>query len=110
MQTLTHPARAAGDFLFRLRSRQGAARARARAASAGPAVLTCALARCELRELGDFHGGTVECIAGCVWLTHDGDPRDVLLQAGQSHLADRRSRLLVSAQEASTIRLLPPAK
>ena len=44
-----------------------------------------------------FQGGWIECTEGCVWLTHDGDCRDVLLAAGQSHMADRDSRLLIYA-------------
>lgn len=47
----------------------------------------------------------VECVQGCLWLTHDGDCRDLVLHPGQRYLADRGTRLLVSALEPSLMRL-----
>jgi len=47
----------------------------------------------------------IECLAGCVWLTHDGDPRDVVLQAPATHLADRDSRLLIHALDDAKVRV-----
>jgi hypothetical protein len=52
-----------------------------------------------------LRGGTVECLRGCVWLTHDGDCRDVVLRAGQSHMVDRDARLLVHGLAPSAVRL-----
>jgi len=43
----------------------------------------------------NFNGGSIQCTGGCVWLTHDGDCRDVLLEAGQLHVSDRNSRLAI---------------
>ena len=39
----------------------------------------------------------VHCRSGSVWLTHDGDPRDVVLQADQTHAVDRTQRLTAHA-------------
>jgi len=36
---------------------------------------------------------TVHCRGGEAWITHDGDPRDVFLQADQSYVADTRNRM-----------------
>jgi hypothetical protein len=49
----------------------------------------------------------IECIEGCVWLTHDGDCRDVMLETGHAHVADRASRLVICALTKSSIRLVP---
>jgi Protein of unknown function (DUF2917) len=59
----------------------------------------------ESTALMSFRGGCVECIEGCLWLTHDGDCRDIVLEAGQSHVADRDSRLVIHALARSTVRL-----
>lgn len=40
---------------------------------------------------------TLHCRSGSVWITHDGDPRDVVLQPNQSHRVDRGARLTVHA-------------
>lgn len=48
-------------------------------------------------------GLTLHCISGCVWLTHDGDGRDIVLEAGESHTCDRDTRLMVHALEAARI-------
>ena len=48
-------------------------------------------------------GRCVECLQGCVWVTLDGDRRDVVISAGQSFWPDRNSRALVYALEASRI-------
>jgi hypothetical protein len=42
---------------------------------------------------------TVHCRQGEVWITHDGDPRDVLLQARESYVAGVRNRMSVHALE-----------
>jgi len=72
-----------------------------------PAASSIALAHHEFHAITGFRGGSIECTEGSVWLTHDGDCRDVCLQAGQSHVADRGSRLVIYAMAPSAVRLLP---
>lgn len=48
-------------------------------------------------------GRTLHCTRGRVWLTHDGDGRDIVLEAGQAHTCDRDTRLVVHALEAARI-------
>ena len=39
----------------------------------------------------------VHCRSGEVWITHDGDPRDVFLQKDQSYIVDRPARMTAFA-------------
>jgi hypothetical protein len=80
----------------------------ARAASR-PAASSVWLAHHQIHAVASFQGGLIECTEGSVWLTHDGDCRDVLLQAGQSHVADRGGRLIIYAMATSAVRLVPAA-
>ncbi len=45
----------------------------------------------------------IECFNGCVWVTQDGDPKDILLEAGQSLLLEQPARVLVHALESSQV-------
>ena len=51
-------------------------------------------------------GVTVECIHGSLWLTHDGDCKDLVLAPGQCYQSERPGRLLVHALEPTRVRLL----
>jgi len=53
-------------------------------------------------------GQRMECVDGCVWITLDGDPRDIVLEAGQTFTADRNQRALIHALEASLLRVTRP--
>lgn len=48
-------------------------------------------------------GCTVRCQAGTLWLTFDGEPQDVVLEAGESHRCARASRLGIHAMAAARL-------
>lgn len=47
----------------------------------------------------------VECLAGSVWITHDGDTKDIVLDQGQSYQAESNRRMLVSALTCASLSL-----
>jgi hypothetical protein len=50
------------------------------------------------RELTPPRGRvTLHCRQGEAWITHDGDPKDVMLQANESHTVDRAKRMTLHA-------------
>ncbi len=50
----------------------------------------------QFAQLCDAAGWTVRALAGMVWITQDGDTRDVVLQAGESIVLDRNGLALLS--------------
>ena len=70
-----------------------------------PTATDISLAHGGLHAVTRFRGGRIECTEGAVWLTHDGDCRDVVLAAGQSHMVDRDSRLVIYALSSSAVRI-----
>ncbi|AMO22377.1 hypothetical protein UC35_05025 [Ramlibacter tataouinensis] len=50
-------------------------------------------------------GISLICATGTVWITHDGDCKDVVLEAGESYTSERRSRMLVYGLTASSVLL-----
>jgi hypothetical protein len=51
----------------------------------------------ELLDIQDGEGFTVECLEGAVWITQSNDPRDIVLNAGQSFVLDKGGLALVCA-------------
>ncbi len=49
-------------------------------------------------------GSSIECLAGKLWITHDGDPKDIELEPGRCYVVDRRSKMLVHALSDSVFR------
>jgi len=43
----------------------------------------------------------LRCTAGVLWITHDGDPKDIVITAGQTALLREGRRVLVQALESS---------
>ena len=55
------------------------------------------LERGQSLPLQDARGSLVLCLSGSLWLTQEGDPRDVVLEAGDEALIDRDGLSLVYA-------------
>jgi hypothetical protein len=55
-----------------------------------------------LRNAG---GRTVTCVSGSVWLTMQGDIRDVVLASGDSFAVDRDGLTILAAQQPSLVRV-----
>ncbi|MCW5611287.1 MAG: DUF2917 domain-containing protein [Rubrivivax sp.] len=50
-------------------------------------------------------GMALECVRGTLWITHDGDRKDIVLQQGESYVAARTSTMLIHALDDSTVRI-----
>ncbi len=55
--------------------------------------------------LRDARGRVVTCLEGNVWLTMEGDRRDVMLIPGASFVVDREGLTLLASQRSSTVRV-----
>ncbi|WP_242393848.1 DUF2917 domain-containing protein [Anaeromyxobacter oryzisoli] len=51
-------------------------------------------------------GAAVECLAGLVWVTFEGDPADHVLAAGDALVVGRKGRLAMQALEPSRVRVV----
>ena len=47
----------------------------------------------------------IACLRGSLWITHDGDPKDIILEAGQSYRSDRCARMLIQALDEADIQV-----
>jgi hypothetical protein len=54
-------------------------------------------------------GHTVVCHSGTVWVTQDGDVRDIILRAGESFTLERKGPALLQAIEQGAISITRPA-
>ena len=61
------------------------------------------LARRSVHRIENGKGAEVFCLSGTVWLTQEGDRRDVILGAGQSFLLDRQGVAIAYALKDSSI-------
>lgn len=75
---------------------------RPRACTAAQAVLERGQTRWVARATPALR---VTCLEGCLWLTYDGQPRDIILTAGQSHACDARGRLGIHALQPAQVLL-----
>ena len=66
------------------------------------------IARDKILELKQALGVIVECLDGSVWITLDGNMRDVILDVGQSFCIDRQQRALIQALATARVRLIHP--
>ena len=65
-----------------------------------------ALDRGRIRRVHRPLGRRVECVSGTLWITQDGDPRDIVLAPGDSFTFDHRGDALISALDDSRFLLL----
>ena len=70
---------------------------------------TITLARGGLWRVSAGRGQQVLCLDGTLWLTQEGDPRDVVLEAGEQALIERDGLSVVSALSDSRFVLLHDA-
>lgn len=66
------------------------------------------IARNKILDIKKALGVTIECLEGSVWVTLDGDRRDVILDAGQAFNVDRKQRTLIQAMDTARVRLIQP--
>jgi hypothetical protein len=59
-------------------------------------------------QLDDAEGSVIAVESGCLWVTMQNDPRDVVLLPGMRFEIDRSGRTLVSAEEDSHFGLVAP--
>jgi hypothetical protein len=56
-----------------------------------------ALAKGQLFRVRDGQGRRVECLSGCLWVTQEADPRDVVLEPGDGFTIERGGDTWLSA-------------
>lgn len=61
-----------------------------------PTGETLHLRGAQLLRIESAAGWTIRALSGSVWITQDGDVRDVVLDAGQSFIPDRDGDVVVS--------------
>ncbi|MEO8806373.1 MAG: DUF2917 domain-containing protein [Burkholderiaceae bacterium] len=65
----------------------------------------------EILHLRQALGQRIEALGGRLWITMDGDLRDIVIDAGEGFTVDRSSDVLLSAiSDAQFVVLLPTAK
>lgn len=62
---------------------------------------TVSLPARQLFAIPDAASARILCTAGCLWLTLDGDPRDVILEPGDSFESGESRRVLLYAMQGS---------
>jgi hypothetical protein len=67
---------------------------------------TISLPARQLFSIPDGSAARILCTAGCLWITVDHDPRDVILQPGDSFESEDARRALIYATEPSAFTLL----
>lgn len=70
-----------------------------------PASATLTLNRGATTWLTEPLGCKVSCDSGTLWLCFDGEPLDIVLEPGESHLCVKRSALSIHALSAGVVRL-----
>jgi Protein of unknown function (DUF2917) len=58
--------------------------------------------------LDDAEGTVIAVESGCLWVTMENDPRDIVLMPGMRFEIDRSGRTIVAAEEDSRFGMLAP--
>jgi DUF2917 family protein len=58
-----------------------------------------------LLEIPDAAGVRITCNEGCLWITLDNDPRDIVLEPGQNFASTQHRRALIYALQSSMLGL-----
>jgi len=61
----------------------------------------------QLVKVRGGRGHSIICHSGSVWVTQDGDPRDVVLRAGEAFTLDHDGPALLQAFEPGAISIAP---
>ena len=64
---------------------------------------TVHLGRTQHLRLRNRAGWTVRALCGTAWITQDGDLRDIVLEAGDTFVLDRRGNALISALDETRV-------
>jgi hypothetical protein len=67
-----------------------------------------ALARSSVHRIENGKGSEVLCLKGTVWITQEGDPRDVILGSGQSFVLDRKGVAVAYALRDAAVTIAAP--
>ncbi len=62
-----------------------------------PTNLAVVLAQGALQSIEDGRGSSVQCLGGALWLTQQGDARDIVLEAGDKAVIERDGTSIVFA-------------
>jgi hypothetical protein len=65
------------------------------------------LSKRDVLSLPGHRGARIESRSGSVWITQDGDLRDVVLGAGDVHVLEREGAVLVQALDAALVVVRP---
>ena len=76
------------------------------AGAAGASLQSHRFEKGEILALAQPIGCEIVCLRGAVWITHDGDPKDVVLDAGQHHVVDRGTPMLIQSLANATVSVL----
>ena len=63
-----------------------------------------------LFRIHEGQGQRIECVLGCLWVTQESDPRDIVLEAGVGFTIDRGGETFISALADSRFVVLAAAK
>lgn len=66
------------------------------------------LPRYTLQRVIDAKGQWLHCLRGTLWLTQEGDPRDIVLEAGDEALIERDGLSIISAMSDASFVLTSP--